>query len=56
MILIHLVVDGEDLRDSNLMNSSKKIEMDNHVKMYLMAKWIKYSHFNLEVDGLIPHL
>ena len=50
---LHLVVDGEDLGNSNLMNSSKRLktykkyrEIYNHFKRCLIAQWIKYSHCN----------
>ena len=63
MILINLVVDGKDLGDSNLMNSSKRTktykkysETENHLKRCLMAKWIRCLLCNLKVMCSILHL
>ena len=62
MILIHLVVHSEKVGDSKLMNSSKRSKtkkkynkIDNYFKNCFMAEWIKYSHCNLKVDGLITN-
>ena len=59
---MNLAANGEDLRDSKLMNSSKRSKtkkkynkIDNYFKNCFMAEWIKYSHCNLKVDGLITN-
>ena len=61
--IIHSGVDGEDLGDFKLMNSSQRSktqkkyrEIDKHFKKCLIVEQINYYNSNLKVVSSIPYL